>query len=334
MAKILITGASGFIGGFLVEYGLQNGHTIYAAIRKTSNTKHLTDSRINIIYLNLADKKSLKQTWGKLQQEIGKFDYVIHSAGATKVLNKSDFETINYNYTKNLVESLHEVEMIPDKFIFISSLAAFGPGNETTFKPIKTTDTPAPITNYGKSKLKAEKFLFQQNRIPVLIFRPTGVYGPRDTGYYQYFKSINKHIEIYLGSTKQMLSFIYIEDLVSLIYTALPSPISNRGYFVTDGNNYSITEFAEITKKVLNKKTVRIVTPLIFVKTAAIVSENIAALTKKATLFTTDKYKEITKTNWACDAGETMNDFNFSPKYDLQHGVAETINWYKRNGWL
>ena len=334
MAKILITGASGFIGGYLVEQGLQNEHTIYAAIRKTSSTKHLTDSRINIIYLNLADKKSLKQTWNKIQQQTGKFDYVIHNAGATKVLNKSDFETINYQYTKNLVESLHEAEMTPNKFIFISSLAAFGPGNENTFDPIKITDTPAPITNYGKSKLKAEQFLFQQNKIPFLIFRPTGVYGPRDTGYYQYFKSINKHIEIYLGSTKQILSFIYIEDLVSLIYKALPSAITNRGYFVTDGKNYSIKQFAEITKKILNKKTVRIVTPVILVKTAAIISEQFAGLTKKATLFTTDKFKEITKINWACDATETISDFNFAPKYDLQRGVAETIKWYKKNRWL
>ena len=68
MANILITGASGFIGGFLVEHGLLNGHTIYAAIRKSSNTRHLTDSRINIIYLNLADKKSLKQTWNKIKR--------------------------------------------------------------------------------------------------------------------------------------------------------------------------------------------------------------------------------------------------------------------------
>ncbi len=334
MANILITGASGFIGGFLVEHGLLNGHTIYAAIRKSSNTRHLTDSRINIIYLNLADKKSLKQTWNKIQQQIGKFDYVIHNAGATKVLNKSDFETINYQYTKNLVESLHEVRMIPNKFVFISSLAAFGPGCENTFKPIKITDTLAPITNYGKSKLKAEQFLFQQDKISFLIFRPTGVYGPRDTGYYQYFKSINRHIEIYLGSTNQMLSFIYIKDLVSLIYKALPSPIINRGYFVTDGENYSIKQFAGISKKVLNKKTIRIVTPIFIVKMAAIISEQFAVLTKKATLFTTDKFKEITKNNWACDANATMTDFDFAPKYDLQRGVTETISWYKKNQWL
>ncbi|NOR74424.1 MAG: SDR family NAD(P)-dependent oxidoreductase [Draconibacterium sp.] len=334
MANILITGASGFIGGFLVEHGLNNGHTIFAAIRKSSNTKHLTDSRINLVELNLGDKQSLKQSWNKIRQQFGKFNYVIHNAGATKVLDKVDFETVNYQYTKNLVESLYEAEMTPDKFIFISSLAAFGPGDENTFSPIKISATPKPITSYGKSKLKAEQFLFQQNKIPFLIFRPTGVYGPRDTGFYQYFKLMNKHIEIYLGNREQIVTFIYIKDLVSLIFKSLPSAVKNRGYFVTDGNNYNIKQFASITKGVLLKKTIRIVVPFFLLKWAAIIWERFAILTNKATLFTTDKYREITQKNWACDSSDTMTDFNFSPKYNLQLGVSETIKWYKENRWL
>nr|MCK5730452.1 NAD(P)-dependent oxidoreductase [Draconibacterium sp.] len=334
MAKILITGASGFIGGFLVEYGLNNGHTIFAAIRKSSNTKQLTDSRINIVEINLADKQSLKQSWNKIHQQFGKFDYVIHNAGATKVLDKTDFETVNYQYTKNLVESLYEAEITPEKIVFISSLAAYGPGDENTLSPIQISDTPKPITSYGKSKLKAEQFLFQQNKMPFIIFRPTGVYGPRDTGYYQYFKSMNKHIEIYLGNREQIITFIYIKDLVSLIFKALPLAVKNRGYFVTDGNNYNIKQFASITKGVLLKKTLRIVVPFFLLKWAATVWGRIAILIKKPTLFTTDKYREITQKNWACDSSDTMTDFNFSPKYNLQRGVEETIEWYNEQRWL
>ncbi len=334
MAKILITGASGFIGGFLVEYGLNNGHTIFAAIRKSSNTKQLTDSRINIVEINLADKQSLKQSWNKIHQQFGKFDYVIHNAGATKVLDKTDFETVNYQYTKNLVESLYEAEITPEKIVFISSLAAYGPGDENTLSPIQISDTPKPITSYGKSKLKAEQFLFQQNKMPFIIFRPTGVYGPRDTGYYQYFKSMNKHIEIYLGNREQIITFIYIKDLVSLIFKALPLAVKNRGYFVTDGNNYNVKQFASITKGVLLKKTLRIVVPFFLLKWAATVWGRIAILIKKPTLFTTDKYREITQKNWACDSSDTMTDFNFSPKYNLQRGVEETIEWYNEQRWL
>lgn len=334
MANILITGASGFIGGFLVEKGLSENHTIYAAIRATSNTKNLTDPRINIIHLDLADKNSLAQKWLNLREEIGKFDYVIHNAGATTVLNQADFETINFQYTKNLVESFSVANMVPDKFIYMSSLAAYGPGNEDTFNPIKLTDTPAPITNYGKSKLKTEQFLFQQKEVPFLIFRPTGVYGPRDTGYLKIIKSINKHIEIYIGSSYQKLSFIYVKDLVALLFKSLQSTIINKAYFVTDGKNYTSRQFANITKKVLEKSAVKVVLPLFFVKSVFYLSEKVALLTKKPTLLTTDKYNEIIRQNWACNASETFADFNFKPRYDLYEGVKETVEWYKKNRWL
>ena len=334
MATILITGASGFIGGFLVEHGLLENHTIYAAVRRSSNTKNLTDPRINIIHLNLTDKNSLVQKWFNLRDEIGRFDYVIHNAGATKVLDKADFETINFQYTKNLVESFSVANMVPDKFIYMSSLAAYGSGDETTFNPIKLTDTPSPITSYGKSKLKTEQFLFQQKMVPFLIFRPTGVYGPRDTGYYKFIKSINNHIEIYLVNAHQRLSFVYVKDLVSLIFKSLPSEITNRAYFVTDGKNYTSKQFANITKKILKKKTFSIVFPRFFIKFAAVLSEKFAQLTKKATLFTTDKYNEIIQRNWACDASETFADFNFTPKYNLHRGVEDVVNWYRKNGWL
>jgi nucleoside-diphosphate-sugar epimerase len=216
----------------------------------------------------------------------------------------------------------------------MSSLAAYGSGSETTFNPIKSTDTPNPITSYGKSKLKAEQFLFQQNSMPFLIFRPTGVYGPRDTGYYKFIKSINKHIEIYLGTSHQRLSFIYVKDLVSLIFKALPSEIANRAYFVTDGRNYTSKQFASITKKILNKKTIRIVFPRFFIRISAVLSEKFAQLANKATLFTVDKYNEIIQQNWACDASETFTDFDFTPKYNLYRGVEETVDWYKENRWL
>lgn len=334
MSKILITGASGFIGSFLVEQGLYEGHTIYAALRQSSSTKYLTDNRVNIIYLNLKDKQSLVHSWTQLREQIGRFDYVIHNAGATQVLNTADFDTINYQFTRNLVESLCEVQMIPDKFIFVSSLAAYGPGSKTTLSPILSSDTPAPITWYGKSKLKAEQFLFQQRQMSFLIFRPTGVYGPRNTGYFKYFSAINRHIEMYIGSAHQMLSFIYVKDLAHLIFQSLRSSIYNRGYFVTDGKTYSSKQFADITKKVLQKKTVPILIPGILIKWLAIILERIAFMMNKTPFINRDKYKEITQKNWSCDSRETMADFDFSPEYDLQRGVKETIEWYKENRWL
>ena len=123
--KILITGASGFIGSFLVEEALKRKYEVYAGVRTSSNRKYLPNEAIHFTEMNFSDKKALK-TW--LQKE-SRFDYIIHAAGIIKSCNKTDFITSNYQYTKNFIEVLYETDKIPDKFLFISSLAVVRPGD-------------------------------------------------------------------------------------------------------------------------------------------------------------------------------------------------------------
>ncbi len=182
--------------------------------------------------------------------------------------------------------------------------------------------------------MAAEKYIFSQNKIPFLVFRPTGVYGPREMDYYDYFKTINKRLEVYIGSSKQQLSFIYVKDLVAVIYKSLDTEIVNKAYFVTDGKGYSTKQFAEIVKQKLNRKTIKLVIPKFLVKIIAIVSEKIANIRKTTSILNRDKYYELTAKNWLCDASKTIKDFNFVPQYDLKKGVEETIDWYKQNKWL
>ena len=88
--KILVTGASGFIGSFIVEEALRREMEVWAAVRKSSSKKYLTDKRINFIELNLSSQKELeKQLAGH------EFDYVVHAAGATKCLHTDDFFKVN-----------------------------------------------------------------------------------------------------------------------------------------------------------------------------------------------------------------------------------------------
>ncbi len=333
MANLLITGASGFIGSFLVEKGLELGYNVYAAVRKTSNTKYISDKRVKLIYLELNNRESMQNEFQQLQQQGIVFDYVIHNAGATKVIKPVDFHLINNQYTQNLMEALVEADTIPKKFIFMGSLAAYGPGIDAT-TPVSPQSIPNPVTEYGRSKLAAEKYIFSQNKIPFLVFRPTGVYGPREMDYYDYFKTINNKLEVYIGSSKQQLSFIYVKDLVAVIYKSLDTEIVNKAYFVTDGKGYSTKQFAEIVKQKLNKKTIKLVIPKFLVKIIAIVSEKIAKVRKTTSILNRDKYYELTAKNWLCDASKTIKDFNFVPQYDLKKGVEETIDWYKQNKWL
>ena len=161
--KILITGASGFIGSFIVEEALRQGFDTWAVVRKSSSKAYLQDERINFIELNLSSKSQLVE-----QLRGHQFDYVVHAAGVTKCLNKQDFSRINTEGTKNLIDALLEVGMPLKRFVFISSLSIFGAIKEQQpYEEIKESDTPRPNTAYGKSKLAAEAYLEQMaSRVP------------------------------------------------------------------------------------------------------------------------------------------------------------------------
>src|ERR1700722_15412481 len=133
MKKVLITGASGFIGSFLVEEALKRGYEVYAGIRSSSSRQYLQDSRINFISLDFKNKSNLIKTLEEFNKEHnGSFDYIIHCSGVTKANNIQEFYDINYEYTKNFVEALIETKSNVQKFIQLSSLASYGPGNAET----------------------------------------------------------------------------------------------------------------------------------------------------------------------------------------------------------
>ena len=151
--KILITGASGFIGSFIVEEALNRDMEVWAAVRKTTSRKYLQDKRIHFIELDFGSKEQLKAQLGEHE-----FDYVVHAAGVTKCLDKADFRRMNTEGTKHFVDALIELKMPLKRFVFLSSLSVFGAiHEEQPYQDISEHDTPRPNTAYGKSKLDAEK---------------------------------------------------------------------------------------------------------------------------------------------------------------------------------
>ncbi len=330
MKTVLITGASGFIGSFLVEEATKQGYNVLAGVRQNSSLRHLKNIEPVLFKADLSDKQAIVEAL----KNTGPIDYVIHNAGITKSCHKNDFDKIIFGGTKNLVEALKETGKTPHKFLYISSLAAYGPGKKN--KPVKPDDAPHPVSSYGKSKLKTEKYLQETAGLPYLIFRPTGAYGPREKDYLVMYKTLNKGIETYVGTTEQYLSFIYVKDLVPLLIKALSSPVVNKAYFVSDLNSYTAVEFNKIVKQALEKKyTVKIVFPKTLVKFISYFGEKTACLFKgKPPTLNQDKYKEIIQTNWLCDSSALIKDFDFAPQYDLEKGINETIKWNQINNIL
>jgi len=332
MKKVLITGASGFVGGFLVEKALNKGYEVYAVVRKTSSRQYLTDPRINFIELNLLNQERLNEQLVILREEKGTFDYVIHGAGITKANNNAEFFSVNTEITRKLVNGLIETNFVSDKFVFVSSLAAAGPGPNRE-ETIKIDQEPSPVTSYGKSKLEAENFL-SSTTLDHIILRPTAVFGPRDTELFTLFNLINKNLEFYIGTDQQKLSFIYVKDLVEMTFAAMESTVKSKTYLISDGNNYLIKDFINTIKTSLDKKTFKVIVPAGIVSVVAFILEKVLGVFGKVPALNSEKMAELTAENWTCDMTHFFDDFSYRPKYDLQTAVTETAEWYKNENWI
>ena len=145
---------------------------------------------------------------------------------------------------------------------------------------------------------------------------------------------MNRGLETYIGYRQQILTFIYVKDLVRLIFDALISNIVMRSYFVSDGREYDTKTFAAITKKILQRKTVKITVPAAIVKQLAYGLEKLYGLWGAIPTLNTDKFNVLSSANWRCETDPLQRDFGFIAEYDLEKGISETIDWYKSEHWL
>lgn len=331
--KILVTGASGFIGSFIVEEGLRRGMEVWAAVRGSSSRQYLTDARIHFIELDLSSQSKLKE-----QLKGHAFDYVIHAAGVTKCLEKKDFYTVNTGGTKNLVRAILALQMPIKKFVYLSSLSVYGAvREEQPYKDISLSDHAEPNTAYGKSKLAAERFLdtMECADLPFVILRPTGVYGPRERDYFLMAKSIKQHTDFAVGFQPQDITFVYVADVVQAVFLACERGKHGSRYFLSDGQVYQSRTFSDLIRRELGSPwCLRIVAPIWLLRVVTWVGDKVGHITGHVTALNNDKYHILRQRNWRCDIKSARKELGYEPHYTLEEGVPLTIKWYKENGWL
>jgi len=328
--KVLITGASGFVGSHLVEAAVKEDFDVFAAIRSSSNIKHLASLPVTWVTLSMSDVKQLTAELAEQQ-----YNFIIHCAGSTKAKTESDYNYVNAELSRNLAIAAVNAGIPLEKFVFVSSLAALGPIAYNDPEYIRTNHSAAPVTAYGKSKLLAEQYLRKIERLPLVIVRPTAVYGPREKDIFIILKTINSGLEPYIGRTPQKLSFIYVSDLVKVLLSVLREEAApGRSYNVSDGQVYSKYELAEIMKSITRKKTYKFHIPIPLVTAIASVLELIYSFRNDSPALNKEKINELNAENWACSIRELEQDLGFIADYPLRRGLEETINWYKENKWL
>lgn len=349
MSKILITGASGFVGSFLVEKALELGFDTWAVLRKTSSKEYLTDPRIHFIELDLGNDAVLTQQLSEHAAQHGAFDYVIHAAGATKAPNEAAFRRTNTEGTLRLARTLLDLQLLNGRFVFVSSLSVVGAVAENPirqadgtvaqgldrYRAITDADTPQPNTAYGRSKLDAERALATLEGLDFVTLRPTGVYGPRERDYFLMADSIKKHIDFAVGYTPQALTFIYVRDLVDACFLALHRGERGRCYFLSDGEVYDSRAFSDLLQQEMGVKwVVHIKAPVWFLHAVCQVSTWISKCTGKMSTLNMDKFQLLRQRNWICDITPAQQDLGYAPQWTLSRGVPEAVAWYKAEGWI
>ncbi len=346
---ILVTGASGFIGSFIVSEGLKRGYEVWAGMRGSSSKGYLKDECIKFAELDFSFPGKLERQLLEYKKQLGGrgWDYVVHAAGATKCLNAEDFYKTNTDGTRHLLDALRITGMIPKRLVFLSSLSVYGAireeavrkptaDNPWVYSPIMLSDTPVPNTEYGRSKLKAEEYLLKQKDFSYTILRPTGVYGPREKDYFLMAQSIAQHVDFAVGYRPQEITFVYVMDVVQAVYKCMDAPAAEgKAYFLSDGAVYNSRTFSDLLQKELgNPWVLHIKAPLCLLRIICCLSELVSKCTKKMTALNTDKYHILSQRNWQCELEPAHRDFGYTPEWSLEEGVKASVNWYKENGWL
>lgn len=321
--RVLITGASGFIGYHLIEEALKQNLDVYAGVRKTSKIDHLKHLDIKFTYLRLSEVNELTD-----DIDHNKYDYIIHAAGVTRSWSQAQYNHINATYAANLAKAaVHKIK----KFVFLSCLSAAGP-LKTLNGLITESSELHPVTAHGRSKLLAERKLSEIPDLNYTILRPAAVYGPRETGLFTFIKQINNGVAPCVGKHQQKLSFIYVKDLASAAVNAMYG--GRHTYNLSDGNFYDRYEFGEAAGHFLNINPKKIHLPVTFAKFLALINEKVGSLNSNFAALTREKVKELAAINWACSIEAAKQELGFYPQYNLDRGMEETIRWYKANGWL
>ncbi len=325
--KALVTGATGFIGSHLVELLLKKKYDVRCLLRKTSSTLWLKNLPVENVYGDLFDETALAEA-------VRGVDYVYHSAGITKAKTSEGYYQGNAAGTKNLLEAVRKNNPGLKRFVQISSQAAVGPS--ATKRPIAEDSPPHPITTYGKSKWKAEQeCLAAASRFPVTIVRPPAVYGPRDKDVFEFFSTVGKGLQPIVGFSEKYVSLIHVGDLVRGFVMAGESlKAVGQTYFIASKDVYGWKEIGDVTSRIMGKKVLRLRIPEAGVYVIAAFAELFSKFSPKPALINFEKARDMVQDYWTCDSSRAARDFGYVQEISLEDGIRDTVDWYRKEGWL
>jgi nucleoside-diphosphate-sugar epimerase len=320
--KVLVTGATGFVGSHLTEALLRQGAQVRTLVRSRDHLRWIDGLQgVEFCTGELEDRPSLERA-------VAGVEVIYHVAGVIKARHAAEYEKVNAGGTSNLLDAAMNANL--KRFVYVSSQAAVGPS--TIDAPLDEEMPPRPITPYGASKLEGERRV-RGSGLPFTIVRPPAVYGPRDADLFHFFKLAGRGVVPIPGFGVRKVSLIYVEDLVQgLLLAAGHERALGRTYFLKSGD-HAWSQLAQGLRKVMGRgRAVRIPVPVLW--TVAIVGEAVSGIVGKAAALNRHKARELTQRAWLCSTQRAEKELDFAPRWPLERGLERTAKWYREAGWI
>lgn len=310
---VAVTGATGFIGSHVVAQLGRAGWQVRILTRRVPANAQFADVPVDAVIGTLEDRRAVARL-------VRGADAIVHAAGRIKARSHAEFFAANATGTRLLVEAAIAAGNRP-RFVLLSSIAARQP----------------QISDYAASKLAGEAELTRlDGELPWSILRPPAVYGPGDRETLAFFRALRRGLAMLPPVRNARLSLLHVGDLAAAIVAILDAPSALAGVQELDDGHggYGWDEMISVAARHLGVRPLRLPIPGLLLTGVAHLNEALHRATGEIAMLTPGKVREMLHADWTSRDGAVTAATGWHPQVDLDQGFAETIAWYRRNGWL
>ena len=326
--KVLVTGASGFLGSHIAEQLANGGHAVRVLVRETSDRTFLGGFPHEVAIGDVADA-------GSFPAAVEGIDGVVHAAGLVKARSEADFAAVNGTGTANLLKAIQEAAPDLKRFVYVSSLTAHGPGKDGRPRPLNLPSNP--VSAYGRTKLLGE-IAVQHSSLASrsVILRMPVIYGPRDPALVPIFQSARFRLAPLLAGGHNRISIVYVDDAVSAVNRMLTSKADVAGnvYTPEDGKVHTWRDLLAAIEQFIGGRALHVYVPRLGYDAAALATEAFGKVLRRPVIFTRDKVREMSQDTWVCSADSLKRDLGWEAKVDITDGTRRTGQWYRDHRWI